>query len=616
MSEKAAGARQEKGRAWQRNATRAKILTVARRMVDRDGIDLTSLNRVAEDAGFAPVTVYAYFPNINDRLNSLLADDLAAMARAMRESFPFTDGAAQTGEESLPPQPSETEPAEIVSIAPEDETNLPQVRKDRASLSDRIRAALRKEQPGKFELEPAPAPEPEEAPRVDAWLERRLRVFERGLADLESRFAETERTSQRAAAMAQDGLSTLNQHFEDLRKRDGEKGDTHAKRFDALEKLQRDSFAELRTAVKDVAGRIEGLESRVLGPAKPSVYLPPEENETAEPEIAEASPQEQEPAAETGEPSSEKQEPRVAVPETGESFLSAARRAAKAAATLSQIDEPRQGRFDFGKLTNRTRTLLVACAALLAMMVGAAVVLRGLPVRTAGMSLGAITPADASVGTGTTRIHLSPAGAHARVEKLASAGNVKAELLMGLDSFNGEGTAKDDALAAQWLARAARSGEPVAEYWLGLLYETGRGVARDSGTAVHLYEESATQGNRKAMHALAMAYATGQGVPQDYAAAARWFSSAAELGLVNSQFNLAVLYERGEGVPQSLLNAYKWYAVAAAQGDSESQARVDALATQLSPEDLGAAKQSVADFKPQQPDARANLIPRMETPAG
>ena len=107
------------------------------------------------------------------------------------------------------------------------------------------------------------------------------------------------------------------------------------------------------------------------------------------------------------------------------------------------------------------------------------------------------------------------------------------------------------------------------------------------------------------MHNLAIAYAEGKGVPVDFMQASRWFSQAAELGYVDSQFNLAVLYERGDGVPQSLLDAYKWYAVAAAQGDKESKTRMDAIATQLSADDLAAAERAAQEFKPldERPDA-------------
>jgi localization factor PodJL len=108
------------------------------------------------------------------------------------------------------------------------------------------------------------------------------------------------------------------------------------------------------------------------------------------------------------------------------------------------------------------------------------------------------------------------------------------------------------------------------------------------------------------MHDLGVAYAEGLGTQKDFDESARWFAKAAALGLTNSQFNLAVLYERGEGVKQDLAQAYKWYAVAAASGDKESQARVEAIATQMPERQLAAAKAAAAAFKPATPDPDAN----------
>ncbi len=192
---------------------------------------------------------------------------------------------------------------------------------------------------------------------------------------------------------------------------------------------------------------------------------------------------------------------------------------------------------------------------------------------------------------------------------LANGGNAPAELLLGLKYLNGDGTAVNEAEAARWFERAAKQGDAIAAYRLGTLYERGRGVPADAQKAVTWYAAAAKQGNRKAMHNLAVAYAQGTGVKQDYAQAANWFSRAANLGLADSQFNLAVLYERGMGVPQSLLDAYKWYAVAASQGDVESKARIDALATQISPDDRAAAQRSADTFKPGPLDPGANLPP-------
>ena len=205
----------------------------------------------------------------------------------------------------------------------------------------------------------------------------------------------------------------------------------------------------------------------------------------------------------------------------------------------------------------------------------------------------------------------APATTLDRVTALANTGNPKAELIVGLRYLDGDGVPVNEAEAARWLSRAANAGLAVAQYRLGTLFERGRGIAADPAKAVRWYQAAANQGNRKAMHNLAVAYAEGAGVKKDFAEASRWFAKAANLGLSDSQFNLAVLYERGLGVPQNLVDAYKWYAIAAAQGDSESKTRMNAISTQLSPDDRAAAQHAADSFKPATLDARANVAPTM-----
>lgn len=203
-----------------------------------------------------------------------------------------------------------------------------------------------------------------------------------------------------------------------------------------------------------------------------------------------------------------------------------------------------------------------------------------------------------------------------KLTALANSGNAKAELVVGLKYLDGDGIAVNEVDAAKWLGRAAGHGQAVAQYRLGTMYDRGRGVAADPLKAAHWYLLASQAGNRKAMHNLAVAYASGTGVPKNLAEAARWFSKAAALGLSDSQFNLAVLYERGLGVPQSLLDAYKWYAIAAAAGDTESKARTEALATQLSADDRAAAQRAATAFRAQPLDVKANVAPLMSDVTG
>jgi localization factor PodJL len=225
----------------------------------------------------------------------------------------------------------------------------------------------------------------------------------------------------------------------------------------------------------------------------------------------------------------------------------------------------------------------------------------------------AVPSAPATASTPPQQAALTPLD---KLTQMATAGNAKAELLVGLKYLDGDGVAANDADAAKWLERAAEQGMAVAQYRLGTMYERGRGVQTDAAKAVHWYQLAAQAGNRKAMHNLAVAYASGTGVTKNMPEAARWFSKAAALGLADSEFNLAVLYERGLGVPQSLLDAYKWYAIAAAGGDTESKGRIDALSTQLSADDRAAAQHAADGFRPGALDPRANVAPPVNDVAG
>ncbi|MEJ0026750.1 MAG: TetR family transcriptional regulator [Rhizomicrobium sp.] len=77
-------------RAQAHAATRGAILDAARRVAVRDGE--LSLRGVAAEAGFAPAALYGYFSGKDDLLLALAAEDLAQLARAMREAAAHETG--------------------------------------------------------------------------------------------------------------------------------------------------------------------------------------------------------------------------------------------------------------------------------------------------------------------------------------------------------------------------------------------------------------------------------------------------------------------------------------------------------------------------------------------
>jgi AcrR family transcriptional regulator len=72
-------------RTRQRAANRAAILDAARRVAAKTELGEIALRAVAAEAGYAPASVYEYFRNRAELVLALAADDLGAIARALKE---------------------------------------------------------------------------------------------------------------------------------------------------------------------------------------------------------------------------------------------------------------------------------------------------------------------------------------------------------------------------------------------------------------------------------------------------------------------------------------------------------------------------------------------------
>jgi localization factor PodJL len=614
---------------WQHAETRAAILAVARGLLAEGGVPNLSLDAVAAGAGFAQATIYAYFASRQDLLVSILCDDLAIFARGLRDEFPFSEPEEPVAEDVAPVLalvPPAQEHVEVpVVIAPTDEPVVPQdndapVEEPQPVMEEPVAEEPAAEEIAPFEpaaaeipVEPAFAGEGGEiaelkqavakleARKVDAWLERRLRMFEKTLADVETRLAAAETTVTRASGVVEENLKALGQSSEALDKRQREASDGLAERLEGADRKARGTLAELRAALNDVYGRLETLEIAKGIAVTPS---PPLDTQWEAGEVTVA------PHAPARE-----DKPLTAAAET---YLSAARRAAKTASELAEIERTNGFLAAARKSWTRTHLILTACVALGVMLVVAGLVMRqsmSAPVvhRTivAPVPRAVVTQIPAAVKPVQAAIAApaKPDMAVYRLSALASTGNADAELLLALRKMDGTGVAKSDAEAAQLLQHAAEQGNPVAQYWLGTLYQRGRGVSANPATAWRWYAAAAKKGNVKAMYNLADADAQGRGTKADTAQAAHWFWVAAMQGYVDAQYNLAVLYERGQGVPQSLVNAYKWYAIAAAAGDKDSKASIDVLKTQLKPAELAAGEHAAAGYVAIPTDQAANAPP-------
>src|SRR5712691_7173441 len=141
--------------------------------------------------------------------------------------------------------------------------------------------------------------------------------------------------------------------------------------------------------------------------------------------------------------------------------------------------------------------------------------------------------------------------------------------------------------------------------WAGLAEGVAAYKQGDFATAMHELLPLAQHGHAAAQFYLRMRSIKGWGVPPDAAAAAQGSRRAASQGLAEAQYNLGMMYVRGEGVPQDLVEAYMWFHLAAAGSpaggshDKAVQVR-DAVAAQLTPEQLAQAQALVSQWHPHQ----------------
>ena len=404
-----------------------------------------------------------------------------------------------------------------------------------------------------FEASEPVVPEPVAAPMPDAWLERRLRVFERALNTLEEKAETRAREQARVIVLLEERLLQL-----------------EGKPISAAASETAPPVVE---QVKEVL--IHAPEPRI----EQTALAAPVSEKTQAPVML----------------SIETQTPAISKEQMAE-VLQTAREAARAAAVPQ---EPPKKQL-FANL--RLRWLAIGGLSLIALFV------------CAGLTLGDAARATQNYGgagmveDGTAHRHVA-ADALGRTIARADAGDMRAQTLLALSYVRGEGLPADATAAVRWSVAAAHAGQPVAQYLLGALYARGDGVMADPKRAFRYFSAAAEKGNLKAMHNLGIAYAQGIGTAKDEAKAAKWFTLAAERGYVDSAFDLAVMYERGLGVVQNLTQAMKWYAVAGRAGDKPSKARVEFLRGQLNAADARLASNTAQNFTPLPAIATANTLP-------
>lgn len=121
------------------------------------------------------------------------------------------------------------------------------------------------------------------------------------------------------------------------------------------------------------------------------------------------------------------------------------------------------------------------------------------------------------------------------------------------------------------LRTAAAKGEPSAEFEIGARFAEGRGVPQDLQQAVTWYQRAAAQGFAPAQYRLGSMFERGLGVKTDLAKARVWYQRAAEQGIVKAMHNLAVLTAGRDAAMTDYATAGKWFRAASDYGLTDSQ---------------------------------------------
>ena len=440
---------------------------------------------------------------------------------------------------------------------------------------------------------------------TDPAIDRRLSGIERSLGDIVTRFDSNPR----------DGL-------EDNIKR-------LAQRIEATESRQRDQVAELRAAMNDTAGRIASVETMPHpltggGQAPPFAQTPFAQAFDAPPfpdmphgEHAQfqVSADPFAPAFEAAAPAAFgtdasfganafAADPFAAAPPPPvvepDSYLSAARRSARAAAAQAETERgTRMGGFSWGaaapadavkppKAGSKKTYVWIAVIALmsiLAIAAGAVLsqkissssshnVLFNKPAATpAHPAAVALTPIDGGdAATPGARIVIPSTDAKPTGVLPLQPHDVKpapVHTVPGTPAAPGQPAQAVTPLDK--LTQLANAGNARAELVVGLKYLDGDGVAVSNTDAAKWLERAAEQGLPIAQYRLGFMYAGGLGVPADPAKAMHWYQLAAQAGNRKAMHNLAVAYATGAGTPKNLAEAARWFSKAAALGLSDSQ---------------------------------------------
>lgn len=142
----------------------------------------------------------------------------------------------------------------------------------------------------------------------------------------------------------------------------------------------------------------------------------------------------------------------------------------------------------------------------------------------------------------------------------------------------------------------AEAGDADACYGMGLLYGNGFGVDLNDDMALKYYLTSAQQGHAEAQYSLGIMHQNGWGVPIDEEEGIKWYLLAADQGIIGAQLALGRVHAMDFSEKFDAVEAYMWFGLAAKFGDLDAKAKLDFLASRMTPEQISEAEGRINDW--------------------
>lgn len=194
------------------------------------------------------------------------------------------------------------------------------------------------------------------------------------------------------------------------------------------------------------------------------------------------------------------------------------------------------------------------------------------------------------------------ASSAAECRKLALAGDIESQTMLGMVLVQGLGIPKNIAEGRSWLERAANAGTGAssakAQHNLGVMYENGIGIPRDSKKAAGWYLRAAENGDVSAQSNIGTMYLNGEGIERNPAKGVQWLTKAAQQGDPEAYSNLGRVYFEGHGTAKNLALSYFFLYMAVNHSGREvtnARSNLEVVTSKLTPSQLAEGRRLVQE---------------------